>query len=83
MAKLGADIYLDDKNTLSFYTTQNWFTGGGDGRTLISENGTVLAISPSIQNQENKTGSYNVNYKKEFENSSCLLFRTTTSKFPL
>ena len=67
LAKLGADIYLDDKNTLSFYTTQNWFTGGGDGRTLISENGTVLAISPSIQNQENKTGSYNVNYKKEFE----------------
>ncbi len=67
LAKLGADIYLDDKNTLSFYTTQNWFTGGGDGRTIISENGTVLAISPSIQNQENKTGSYNVNYKKEFE----------------
>ncbi|MDD7914601.1 outer membrane beta-barrel family protein [Polaribacter ponticola] len=67
LAKLGADIYLDDKNTLSFYTTQNWFTGGGDGRTIISENGTVLAISPSIQNQENKTGAYNINYKKEFE----------------
>jgi outer membrane receptor protein involved in Fe transport len=67
LLKIGADIYLNNKNTLSFYTTQNWFTGGGNGRTIISQNGTVLANSPAIQLQENETKDYNVNYKREFE----------------
>jgi outer membrane receptor protein involved in Fe transport len=67
LVKLGADIYLNEKNTLSFYTTQNWFTGGGDGRTIISQNGTILANSPAIQLQENQTGAYNINYKREFK----------------
>ncbi len=67
LLKLGADIYIDKKNTFSFYTTQNWFNGGGNGRTIISQNGTILANSPNIQLQENQTGAYNVNYKRDFE----------------
>lgn len=67
LIKLGADIYLNKKNTLSFYTTQNWFTGDGDGRTIVSQNRTILANSPSIQLQENQTEAYNINYKREFE----------------
>ena len=67
LLKLGADIYLNKKNTLSFYTTQNWFKGGGNGRTIISQNGTILANSPALQLQENQTEAYNVNYKREFE----------------
>lgn len=67
LLKLGADIYLNDKNTLSFYTTQNWFNGGGNGSTIITENNTIIANSPNFQNQENKTGAYNINYKREFE----------------
>ena len=67
LLKLGADIYLNDKNTLSFYTTQNWFNGGGNGSTIITENNVIIANSPNFQNQENKTGAYNINFKREFE----------------
>lgn len=66
LLKLGADIYLNKKNTLSFYTTQNWFTGNGNGSTIISQDITVLANSPAIQLQENTTEAYNVNYKRAF-----------------
>lgn len=67
LLKIGADIYVNEKNTLSFYTTQNWFTGGGNGSTLITENNVIIANSPNFQNQENKTGAYNINFKREFE----------------
>mgnify|MGYP000237869940 CR=1 FL=1 len=67
LIKLGADIYLNKKNTLSFYTTKNWFIGGGDGRTIVSQNRTILANFPSIQLQENQTEAYNINYKREFK----------------
>ncbi|QTD37130.1 TonB-dependent receptor [Polaribacter batillariae] len=67
LIKAGADIYLDKKNTLSFYTTQNWFDGDGNGRTLVTENGTIVSKAPNVQLQNNQTGAYNVNYKREFE----------------
>ncbi|WP_299668674.1 outer membrane beta-barrel family protein [uncultured Polaribacter sp.] len=67
LVKAGADIYLNDKNTLSFYTTQNWFDGDGKGRTLVTENGTIVSNAPNIQLQENQTGAYNANFKREFD----------------
>jgi outer membrane receptor protein involved in Fe transport len=67
LIKLGADIYLDKKNTLSFYTTQNWSTNDGNGRTIVTENGNFVSNAPNLQLKENQTGTYNVNYKKEFE----------------
>jgi outer membrane receptor protein involved in Fe transport len=67
LIKLGADIYLDKKNTLSFYTTQNWSTNDGTGRTIVTENGNFVSNAPNLQLKENQTGTYNVNYKKEFE----------------
>jgi outer membrane receptor protein involved in Fe transport len=81
LVKLGADIYLNKKNTLSFYTTQNWFTGGGDGQTIITENSIITANSPAIQIQENQTEDYNINYKKEFEKEGHNIeFEATYSK---
>ena len=67
LIKLGADIYLNDKNTLSFYTTQNKFTGGGNGRTLIDGNGILISNARNIQDQKNTSGTYNLNYKIDFE----------------
>ena len=67
LLKVGADIYLNDKNTLSFYTTQNRFKGGGNGRTLVDENGLITSNAKNIQDQNNNTGTYNVNYKIDFE----------------
>ncbi|ARV07785.1 TonB-dependent receptor [Polaribacter sp. SA4-10] len=67
LVKVGADIYLNKKNTLSFYTTQNFFDGNGSGSTLVTENNVLTANAQNIQLQENTTGTYNVNYKVEFE----------------
>lgn len=67
LIKFGADVYLNDKNTLSFYTTQNWFDGLARGRALISdENGNALINAPNTQNNNIPTGTYNVNYKIDF-----------------
>ena len=41
LLKVGADLYLDDKNTLSLYTTQNWFENTGNGDVLEPEHGTM------------------------------------------
>ena len=66
--KVGADIYLNDKNTLSFYTTQNWFNGDGTGSTMVRNNsGTLSSDAINTQLQENKSGTYNVNYKHNFK----------------
>ncbi len=68
LLKFGADIYLNDKNTLSFYTTQNWFEGMASGSSTISDNnGNILIDAPNTQNNSFPTGTYNFNYKIDFE----------------
>ncbi|MDE0535809.1 TonB-dependent receptor domain-containing protein [Tenacibaculum sp. L6] len=65
--KIGADIYLDDKNTLSLYTTQNWFSSDASGRAIITDNnGNLIEHSPNTQNNESHNQAYNVNYKHDF-----------------
>lgn len=67
LIKFGADIYINDKNTLSFYTTQNWFDGLASGRALISDaNGNPLINAPNRQDNIVPTGTYNINYKLNF-----------------
>lgn len=66
--KFGADVYLNDKNTLSFYTTQNWSKSLGNGSVLITDNSNVLTSNSSnIQNSDNHNQTYNVNYKHDFD----------------
>ena len=67
LLKAGADIYLNDKNTLSFYTTQNFSKSDGTGNTKITESGALTSNAFNNQLQDNKTGTYNVNYKIDFE----------------
>ena len=66
--KFGADVYLDDKNTLSFYTTQNWFDSNADGSARITLNdGTLFENSPNSQMSDSKNQTYNLNYKHDFD----------------
>ncbi|MBI9058401.1 MAG: TonB-dependent receptor [Labilibaculum sp.] len=67
LLKVGADIYLNKKNTLSFYTTQNFRNGEFDGTTKIFR-GTDLDYHSLMKSEtDNSTGNYNFNYKIDFE----------------
>jgi outer membrane receptor protein involved in Fe transport len=68
LVKIGIDYYINDKNTLSFYTNQNSVDGKGNGGTLVNY------ISPSNtdtqqlfnSNSDNKTQTYDIDFKHEF-----------------
>jgi outer membrane receptor protein involved in Fe transport len=81
LLKVGADIYLNDKNTLSFYTTQNFHDGLLDGATKIFR-GNVLDIDSHLKTKtDNTTGTYNLDYKIDFEKKGHNLeFEATYSK---
>ncbi len=65
--KIGADVYIDDKNTFSFYTTQNWANNFANGRVLITDNtNTLISNSPNTQDPESQNQTYNINYKHDF-----------------
>jgi outer membrane receptor protein involved in Fe transport len=68
LVKLGADIYLDKKNTLSFYTTQNFADGIGTGSTKVYDpNGALLINSPFTSISDgSRSSAYNFNYKLDF-----------------
>ena len=67
--KVGADIYIDDKNTISLYTTQNWFESVGQGDVLIMDEleNELMSDATNFQNNDNHTQTYNVNYTRDFE----------------
>ncbi|RXQ94447.1 TonB-dependent receptor [Ancylomarina salipaludis] len=81
LLKVGADIYLNKKNTLSFYTTQNFRDGVFDGTTKIFR-GTDLDYHNLMKSEtDNSTGTYNLNYKTDFEKEGHNLeFEATYSK---
>ncbi|WP_372642172.1 TonB-dependent receptor domain-containing protein [Ancylomarina sp.] len=81
LLKVGADIYLNKKNTLSFYTTQNFRDGVFDGNTKIFR-GTDLDYNSLMKSEtNNSTGTYNFNYKTDFEKEGhSLEFEATYSK---
>lgn len=67
--KAGVDFYLNDKNTLSFFTNQNLYTGNTNGLTRI-----FYYDDPSLNlNQgfdvefESITSQYNFDYKLKFD----------------
>ena len=67
LLKVGADVYLNDKNTLSFYTTQNKTDQVFNGSTLVSFN--KIIDTESLMNVDGGTNSesYNFNYTLDFE----------------
>ena len=63
LLKLGADIYINDRNTLSLYTTQNFNTSYNDGVTKVTINDNLVTNSPNYSKIKNTSGIYNLNYR--------------------
>ena len=66
--KVGVDFYLNDKNTISFFTNQNIFNGTASGLTDVVYNddlsrNNTQAFTPI---NDNKSEQYNFDYKLEF-----------------
>jgi len=68
LLKLGADIYINEKNTVSLYTTQNFFEDNALGNTIVTFNDDPAFNSnnPVHSITDSKSGAYNINYKLEF-----------------
>ncbi|WP_248723532.1 outer membrane beta-barrel family protein [Seonamhaeicola sp. ML3] len=65
--KLGVDFYMNDNNTISFFTNQNIFNGAGFGNTLITY--TNLEQQQLFKNKtKNNSGQYNLAFKHKFKN---------------
>ena len=85
LLKLGADVYINDKNTFSAYTIQNRSNGLTDGSTIITEDGLLVNDSFNSQDTDSDNETYNFNYKTEFvKNGHDLEFEAnfSTSKSP-
>lgn len=66
LLKLGADFYLNKRNTLSFYTTQNFNDSYNDGVTKVTIGDNLVTNSPNNSTIESTSGVYNVNYRHTF-----------------
>ena len=66
--KLGVDFYLNDKNTISFFTNQNIFDGSGNGITKVTYNTdasrNVTQFFDDVS--DNRSEQYNFDYKLDF-----------------
>jgi len=68
--KIGMDYFINDNNTISFYTNQNKFDGTGNVNTDIGyfNNPGILNIFQTSQYKgPSKTGTYNLAYKHIFK----------------
>jgi outer membrane receptor protein involved in Fe transport len=69
LIKAGVDFYLDDRNTFSFFTNQNFFTGGTEGMVDIRYYEDMLLDQQQdfLSVRENLSSQYNFDYKHDFE----------------
>lgn len=67
--KIGMDYYLNDFNTISFYTSQNQFYSFGNSTTTVDY--FTNALNDIIQNNDSKSdnnsGTYNLDFKHKFK----------------
>ncbi|MFD0761036.1 TonB-dependent receptor domain-containing protein [Lutibacter aestuarii] len=66
LLKVGADVYFNDKNTFSFYTTQNMTDNLFNGGTNVTFNNNLNSNSKMIVDGESDSQAYNFNYKIDF-----------------
>ncbi|MGB1308448.1 MAG: TonB-dependent receptor domain-containing protein [Oceanihabitans sp.] len=66
--KVGVDYYMNDRNTFSFYTNQNFHDGKSNGSTeILFLNNDAPNFKQNLNNtNDNKSGSYNASYKHDF-----------------
>ncbi len=67
LLKVGADVYINDKNTFSFYTTQNMTDNVFNGGTRVSFNNALDSNSKMLVEGERDSQAYNFNYTLDFE----------------
>ncbi|MCT4666251.1 MAG: TonB-dependent receptor family protein [Flavobacteriales bacterium] len=67
MIKLGADYYINDQNTLSAYTTQNFFKTDNDGFTRVIKDQKTITDAPYIVSNTVPSQTYNLNYRRKFD----------------
>ena len=67
--KAGVDFYLNDKNTLSFFTNQNIYDGNTRGLTDIFyyDNSAINQSQSFLSEGGNHSSQYNFNYKLDFD----------------
>jgi len=67
LVKLGVDYYINDKNTLSVFTNQNFFNGYVTGTTMVDFPTDANDVTQIFQNENDNTSSqYNLDYKLDF-----------------
>ena len=68
LAKVGLDFYLNEKNTLSFFTNQNFFDGATDGLTdiIYYDDDSLNQLQSFFNESDNRSSQYNFNYKLDF-----------------
>ncbi|MGS2740657.1 TonB-dependent receptor domain-containing protein [Sinomicrobium sp. M5D2P17] len=66
--KAGLDFYLNDKNTISFFTNQNTFDGKEDGGSNINyfDDDTRSFMQSIFSDNSNHSQQYNFDYKRDF-----------------
>lgn len=69
IAKLGADYYINDNNTLSFFTNWSFFDGKGLSRTFVNYDNNLLIDDLQLNNNNsgNITQTYDVAFKHNFK----------------
>ncbi len=68
LAKFGVDYYINDKNTISVFTNQNFFEGGTVGKTDIQfyDDNALNQMQDFFNMVDNHSQQYNFNYKLDF-----------------
>jgi len=66
LLKTGADFYLNKNNTLSVYTTQNFYKGFGNSSTMIFFEDVANGDHTKEIYGDSHTGTYNLNYLRAF-----------------
>jgi len=69
LAKFGIDFYLNDKNTISVFTNQNFFEGGTVGNTDIQyyDDEFLNQMQNFSNDTDNHSQQYNFDYKLDFD----------------
>ncbi len=65
--KVGVDFYMNDNNTISFFTNQNVFKGKGSGITSIQFVGEPLQRQNFNNDTDNRVEQYNGVYNHKFK----------------
>ena len=68
LVKVGMDFYVNDKNTISVYTSQNFFSGYGlVNSDIIFPDPNSSVLTRDRYDNSNRNSVYNIAYKKLFE----------------